>query len=358
MPNSWRSIDKLLLIEARKLADDPGTSSPRRLSNAEYNYTIRDLTGVDIRPTASFPVDPASGEGFTNTGEALVMSPNLFKKYYSAGQQVADHVLLTTTGFEFAPYPVVTFSDRQKFSEQAILRFYEQHKIDYATYLTAAWSYRHRPVVRREVTIETWATENKLSPKYLRSLWNALQDDVSSDLFYIQWLRQRWNALPAPTDSALTAVPSETCRAIQNLAVDIQRLSVMLCVPETQAIVSDAGNAPIIHIDRRKKTAAGRDKFNLALLEKSTQRLQWELKNKPDKSAAKLIISVSKVGAGKEDGYVILNHPNFSSSGPGNYNPKDAKKNLSLHGFLTDLCAARIQTAGIRCSSARQQARS
>ena len=178
------SLDKLLLIEARKLADDPGTASPRRLSNAEYNYTIRDLTGVDIRPAASFPVDPASGEGFTNTSEALVMSPNLFKKYYAAAQFVADHVLLTTTGFEFAPYPVVTFSDRQKFYEQAILRFYEQHKIDYATYLAAAWSYRHRPTSRRGVTIEAWAAENKLSPKYLRSLWNALQDDASSDVFY------------------------------------------------------------------------------------------------------------------------------------------------------------------------------
>src|SRR5262249_10860414 len=30
------SLDKLLLIEARKLADDPGTAAPRRLSNAEY----------------------------------------------------------------------------------------------------------------------------------------------------------------------------------------------------------------------------------------------------------------------------------------------------------------------------------
>src|SRR5271154_6501346 len=170
------AIEKLLLIEARKLADDPGASAPRRLSNAEYNYTIRDLTGVDIRPTASFPVDPASGEGFTNTSEALVMSPNLFKKYYAAGQQVADHVLLTTTGFEFAPFPVVTFSDKQKFYEHLILRFYEQHKIDYATYLAAAWSYRHRPTSRRAVTIEAWAAENKLSPKYLQSLWNALHD--------------------------------------------------------------------------------------------------------------------------------------------------------------------------------------
>ncbi len=330
------SVEKVLLIEARKLGDDPGASLPRRLSNAEYNYTIRDLTGVDIRPTASFPVDPASGEGFNNTGEALIMSPNLFKKYYAAGQQVADHVLLTTTGFEFAPYPVVTFSDKQKFYEQAILRFYEQHKINYETYFTAAWSYRHRPASRRDVTIETWATENKLSKKYLRALWDVLQDDASSNVFYIQWLRQRWNALPAPTDAAQTAVPAETSRLIRALVGDIQRLSPMLCVPETRAIIDNAGNAPIPHIDRRKKTAASRDKFNPDLIQQSSHRLRWELKNSPDKSLAKLIIAVSKDDSDKEDGYLVLNQLNFSSSDPGNYNPKDGNKNLSLRTFLSN----------------------
>ena len=351
------SVDKLLLIEARKLADDPGNAAPRRLSNAEYNYTIRDLTGVDIRPTASFPVDPASGEGFSNTSEALVMSPSLFKKYYASAQLVGDHVLLTTTGFEFAPYPVVGFSDRQKFYEQEILRFYEQHRIDYATYLAAAWSYRHRPTSRRDVTIEAWAAENKLSPKYLRSLWNTLQDvgqafqpdaeksqarkpdlrdEGSGDQFQIQWLRQRWNALPAPTDPNQTAVPAETRRLIQTLAEDIQRRSRMLCVPETQAIVSDAGNAPIPHIDRRKKTAASRDRFNQTLINQPSQRVLWERKDSSDKSGAKLILSVSRFEAETETGYVILNQPNFSSSSPNSYNPKDGKKNLSLRDFLSN----------------------
>ena len=36
-------------------AGDPGEVLARRLSNAEYDYTIRDLTGVDIRPTKNFP---------------------------------------------------------------------------------------------------------------------------------------------------------------------------------------------------------------------------------------------------------------------------------------------------------------
>jgi hypothetical protein len=322
------SLDRLLLAEARKLANDPGPASPRRLSNAEYNYTTRDLTGFDLRPADSFPVDPAGGEGFANTSEALVMSPALFKKYYAAAQFVADHVLLTTTGFEFAPHPAVTFSDRQKFYEHAILRFYEQHKVDYAAYLAAAWSYRHRPASRRAATIEVWATENKLSPKYLRSLWDALQDDASSNVFAIQWLRQRWNALPAPGEP--TQMPAETRRQIQLLAGDIRGLSPLLCVPETQAIVSDAGNAPIPHIDRRKKTAASRDRFNQALVDKPSQRLRWERRGKTDR----LVLSVARFGSETESGYVVLNQPTFSSSGPNGYRPNDGKKNLSLREFL------------------------
>ena len=47
----------------------------RRLSNAEYNYTIRDLTGHDLQITRQFPVDPANPAGFDNSGESLTMSP-------------------------------------------------------------------------------------------------------------------------------------------------------------------------------------------------------------------------------------------------------------------------------------------
>src|SRR5262249_54959460 len=67
--------------EARRHAGDPGPVLARRLSNAEYNHTIADLTGVDIRPTREFPVDPSNPAGFDNSGESLGMSPALVKKY-------------------------------------------------------------------------------------------------------------------------------------------------------------------------------------------------------------------------------------------------------------------------------------
>ena len=89
--------------EARRNAGDPGRVLARRLSNAEYDYTIRDLTGVDIRPTREFPVDPANEAGFDNSGESLAMSPALVKKYLAAARLVADHLVLKPDGFAFAP---------------------------------------------------------------------------------------------------------------------------------------------------------------------------------------------------------------------------------------------------------------
>jgi cytochrome c553 len=42
-------INNVKKNEAAKNAGDPGPVLARRLSNAEYNYTILDLTGVDLR---------------------------------------------------------------------------------------------------------------------------------------------------------------------------------------------------------------------------------------------------------------------------------------------------------------------
>src|SRR5579859_7799874 len=93
--------------EARRNAGDPGVVLAHRLSNAEYDYTIRDLTGVDLRPTREFPVDPANEAGFDNSGESLAMSPALVKKYLDAARGVADHLVLKPEGLAFASHPMI-----------------------------------------------------------------------------------------------------------------------------------------------------------------------------------------------------------------------------------------------------------
>ena len=89
--------------EARASAGDPGPVVLRRLSNSEYNDTVQDLTGVDLQPARDFPVDGAAGEGFTNTGNALVMSPALLTKYLDAGKEIAKHAVLLPDGIRFSP---------------------------------------------------------------------------------------------------------------------------------------------------------------------------------------------------------------------------------------------------------------
>ena len=84
-------------------AGDPGPVVLRRLSNHEYTYTLRDLTGVpSLNPAREFPVDGAAGEGFTNVCAALVMSPALLSKYLEAAKSVTDHLVMTPTGFRFS----------------------------------------------------------------------------------------------------------------------------------------------------------------------------------------------------------------------------------------------------------------
>src|SRR5205814_2403987 len=85
-------------------AGDPGPVVLRRLSNAEYNYTIQDLARVEtLQPAREFPVDGAAGEGFMNTGQALVMSPSLITKYLDAGKEIASHAVLLPDGIRFSP---------------------------------------------------------------------------------------------------------------------------------------------------------------------------------------------------------------------------------------------------------------
>ena len=88
--------------EAAANAGDPGAVVMRRLTNVEYDNSVRDLTGVDLRPAREFPADAAAGEGFTNVGDALVMSPSMLDKYLAAAKGIAAHAVLLPDGFRFS----------------------------------------------------------------------------------------------------------------------------------------------------------------------------------------------------------------------------------------------------------------
>lgn len=181
-------------IQAR--AGDPGRVIVRRLSNAEYDNTIGDLTGVDLHPTREFPADGAAGEGFTNAGDALGMSPGLLQKYFNAAKQIAAHAVLLPDGFRFS-----ASDKRRDWTDEAIAKVQQAYRelspspttgdLNDAPYLKATIAYRDR-LLSHQITTDAVAAREKLNPKYLGILWQTLTDAKSSPPI-LDELRARWS---------------------------------------------------------------------------------------------------------------------------------------------------------------------
>ncbi len=327
------AVETMLIAEARRNAGDPGVVLPRRLSNTEYDLSVSHLTGVDIQATVEFPVDPAAGEGFDNTGEALSMSPSLLRKYMAAGQHVASHLVLKTDGITFAPYPVTSYNERKKLTEQAIIEFYQNHDVKVPDYLESAWRYRHRPADEQDTTIESWATSRGLSSRYLTLVWQTLSEASSSNGFLKQ-VGQAWDSVPAPT--SLNDKPNE----LRELDQLIQFLRRNIGVKNESMIRPGAGNWPISHLDFRAKQAELRDKFSPSNL-RDQQLIRFDrLKRPSDNQNAKpqtLYLRVDAAIDGSGDGFVVVQRPILSRSGDLPRNEEEAGKNevVTLHEFLT-----------------------
>jgi Protein of unknown function (DUF1592)/Protein of unknown function (DUF1588)/Protein of unknown function (DUF1587)/Protein of unknown function (DUF1595)/Protein of unknown function (DUF1585)/Planctomycete cytochrome C len=78
----------------------------RRLNRQEYNNTIRDLLGVDLRLADAFPPDDI-GFGFDNIGSALNISPILVEKYLDAAEIALDRAIVLPDASGYPPIELI-----------------------------------------------------------------------------------------------------------------------------------------------------------------------------------------------------------------------------------------------------------
>ena len=200
-------VRDFLDAEARARTGDSGYVPLRRLSNSEYDNTIRDLTGVDLKPAREFPADGAGGEGFTNAAEALSdISPALLDKYLGAAKDIAEHVVLLPDGFRFAPKK--TRRDWTDESTAKLRSFYADYagsdgRWSLQPYLAAA--VRHREaLLSGTVRMEDIASKEKLNPKYFGILGRTLTDKTPS--YPLDAIRARW---PTASEKDVPALAEE-----------------------------------------------------------------------------------------------------------------------------------------------------
>ncbi len=221
---------------ALESAGDPGPVVMRRLSNAEYTYTIRDITGVaSLDPVKEFPVDGAAGEGFTNAGAALMMSPSLLTKYLDAAKNIAAHAVLLPDGIEFSPSTSSRDWTDEKltkirefyaaFSESGGATAVDLQGIKFdtnsggrlpvekyvATLLQASGDLR-----AGKKTVESIAQASGVNQKYLAKLWSALNDTKPSPV--LNGIRELFRAAK-PGEAAMVT------RAIQDWQQSLWRFA-------------------------------------------------------------------------------------------------------------------------------------
>ena len=220
-------VGGFLKQEAIARAGDAGRVVLRRLNNAEYTYTIRDLTGVaSLDPAREFPTDNAAGEGFTNTGNALVMSPSLVTKYLDAAKAIADHAVLLPDGLRFSPG-----ISRRDWTEEYLARireFYARYtvsgggtqvnlqgikfdtnqggRVPLEAYLAATLGARD-DLRDGRTTPEAIARANGLNARYMTALVRALSDEPGRPRsVLLDRLRERWRKAGTGDAKALVAV--------------------------------------------------------------------------------------------------------------------------------------------------------
>lgn len=179
------TLDQIALANA----GDPGPVVLRRLSNMEYTYTLRDLTGVEsLDPTREFPVDGAAGEGFTNAGAALVMSPALLTKYLDAAKEVASHAVFTPHGMRWS-----ASTSAQDWTDEALARIrgiYAKHTTKGEAAQTVAQGIKldtgtgsgRLPIAKYLDALQGRGSADGLSPKYLQILREAFTSTKASVL--------------------------------------------------------------------------------------------------------------------------------------------------------------------------------
>lgn len=193
---------------------DPGPALSRRLTHYEYDNTVRDLTGLDLRLAGQFPAEGGGGEGFTNNADTLFLSPLLMEKYLDASQRIVEHLEVSFTAGLVWHEDRIGDRDRQLWRDDAgaALRQYRHdrlaeldvfiHDAEQAErYVPALYRYRHAVLADETLTVERFAEREGLHAVYLNGLAAFFAEGPGEGDEPIARVVSAWRSLPEPEAS-------------------------------------------------------------------------------------------------------------------------------------------------------------
>ncbi len=214
-------------VIAQEFSGDPGPVTMRRLTNAEYDRTIRDLTGHDYELAKQFQSEAGGGEGFSNIGDVMFLSPASIEKYLSAARQLVEHAtVMPGTGIDFHDHRIGLRGPEQikAHAQQGLYVWYQQKAAPHlpgdtddmreGDYMLAAWKHRHF-----KTPLEKLAKDAGLKVPFLQNWWNLVNSTEPKSRF-LDLTRVRWRELPGPDAAKPNEVPEAVVKKIAVIEAD------------------------------------------------------------------------------------------------------------------------------------------
>jgi len=221
---------------------DPGVVVAPRINHNEYDYVVRDLTGLNLGLGKLLVPDNQAGEGFVNVGAAQNMTVGQFEAYLSTAKMLVRHAVITPESgiaWQEIPLPMEATTPtgfRNKLAEQwrewhdtQWDEMFEAHQkavkektgMFLGAYFEAAWQYHHRAALGMPNATFDDIAANYEEPLYttgVREIYEILTENPEQNGLMVEWLSERWHALPKPSSNDRTA----DRKAIQGLLAFIE----------------------------------------------------------------------------------------------------------------------------------------
>lgn len=193
-------------------AGDPGKIALRRLTSAEYAYTIEDLTGLDLDLEKTFVGEAVGGEGFSNVGDVQFMQDSSLERYLAAAKTVTSHAVIGAGPLFFYQDPGKTGQELSAINR--IRDIYQNNGFRtgagegakaygtdmYEKAFFVAWRYRYRKALEDpEITLPRLAEAEGISTHFATHIWSVLTQKAPR--FPSSNIVSAWKALPVPAKS-------------------------------------------------------------------------------------------------------------------------------------------------------------
>ncbi len=219
-----------LNAEALKFSGDPGRVTMRRLTSAEYAYTIKDLTGIEYDAARNFADDAVGGEGFTNFGDVQFVQDANLERYLDAAKRIARHAVIGSGPMHFFIDP-----GKSGFELSAIDRIQSIYKANgfrsasgeggkpfgldrYSKAIMVLWRYQNRAALgEAKMTLAQMAQREGVSPRFAQHLWTTFHE--TSSTYPTSEAVAIWRKMPKQEAAARLAA-----KGLQDFIVDWPRM--------------------------------------------------------------------------------------------------------------------------------------